>query len=329
MGRMRDEPERASTTRRMVYVVCEGFTEHRYLEDFGGNNRGSGMFEFKILDKEGFDRDLSDRDQLIQLIHGFIELRTAGKYTPFQYVTAVFHSNWDAGWMKRDAEERERLSEEIWRIRRRIIRDSAPALDSDGTYVEDFDAMDRLIRDRTEGGLNGMGDRLWFDPGLRQTSPRTSYGDLDRVFVVFDRDRVMYSADRTDGDYRKLFAECGALGYEILMSTPLFEFWLLLHHADIDATWYSPFLDHKNEVLEALKSREEAHCHDWDGGIDCVKGISRERSRRFYGNGGFFTALEQSKRLPTDLEGLLDHVGTNVGIGLESLLAGRCGPSPF
>ncbi len=276
------------------------------------------------------------------MIRGHVELKTKGRYTPFRYVTAVFLSSWRSEWERREEamrmlpedgtetalEEKARLLEGIWRLRNEIIRDSGKALDADG-FVHDYDEMDRIIRRHAEGRLDGWGDILSFDPGLHQPGPRTSYGDLDKVFVVFDRDREMYSCKRTDDEYRRLFGECGDLGYDILLSTPLFEFWLLLHHEGIDAEGFSPYLDHKREVLEALRDREKAGCGDWDLGVDGVKGISKERLDRFYGNKGFRTALEQSKRLPTDLEGLLNAVGSNVGIELEALLEHRGPPSPF
>ncbi len=276
------------------------------------------------------------------MIRGHVELKTRGRYTPFRYVSAVFLSSWRNEWEifekairelpddEREAKlkEKARLLEGIWRLRSEIIRDSGKALDTDG-FVHDYDEMDRIIRRHAGGRLDGWGDLISFDPGLRQPDPKTSYGDLDKVFVVFDRDREMYPDKRTDEDYRKVFEECGSLGYEILLSTPMFEFWLLLHHEGVDAGEFSPYLDYKYEVLEALRDREMTGCSDWDLGVDGVKGISKERMTRFYGNEGFRTALEQSKRLPTDLEGLLNSVGSNVGIELEALLMHRGLPSPF
>ncbi len=276
------------------------------------------------------------------MIRGHVELKTKGRYTPFRYVTSVFLSSWRNEWERREEamrmlsedemetalKEKARLLEGIRRLRSEIIRDSGKALDAEG-FVRDYDEMDRIIRRHAEGRLDGWGDLIAFDPGLHQPGPRTFYGDLDKVFVVFDRDREMYSHERTDDEYRRLFGECGDLGYEILLSTPMFEFWLLLHHGGIDAGEFSPYLDHKYEVLEALRDREMTGCSDWDRGVDGVKGISKERMSRFYGNRGFRTALEQSKRLPTDLEGLLNAVGSNVGIELEALLEHRGPPSPF
>lgn len=276
------------------------------------------------------------------MIRGHVELKTRGRYTPFRYVTAVLLSSWKNEWERREEEmrrlsdeekearieERAKLLEGIWRLRSEIIRDSGKALDAEG-YVEDYDEMDRIIRRHAEGRLDGWGDLLSFDPGLRQPVSRTSFGDLDKVFVVFDRDREMYSSKRTDDEYRKLFGECRALGYDILLSTPMFEFWLLLHHEGVDAGDFSPYLDYKHEVLEALRDREAAGCRDWDLGVDGVKDISKERLSRFYGNRGFATALEQSKKLPTDPEGLLNAVGSNVGIELRALLEHRGPPYTF
>ena len=102
MGRIANEPEKPNRTRRIVYVICEGLTESRYIGNFGRNNRGSGKFEFEILDKECFDRDLSEREQLVRMIRGHVELKTRGRYTPFRYVTSVFLSSWRNEWERRE-----------------------------------------------------------------------------------------------------------------------------------------------------------------------------------------------------------------------------------
>ena len=133
------------------------------------------------------------------------------------------------------------------------------------------------------------------------------------MFVVFDRDLDPNCPElRTDEEYGMVLNMCQSLGFEPLVSTPMFEFWLLLHHEGVDVTAYGPSLLYKNDILRDLESLE--------GGRS--KGISQRRFDRFY-LGTFPRAVDASRTPPltTDPRRLVDTPGTNVGVELESLLS--------
>ena len=130
---------------------------------------------------------------------------------------------------------------------------------------------------------------------------------------VFDRDLDPNCPDiRTDEEYGRVLNMCQNLGFQPLVSTPMFEFWLLLHHESVDVTAYGPSLLYKNDILRDLESLE--------GGRS--KGISQRRFDRFY-LGTFPRAVDASRTPPltTDPRRLVDTPGTNVGVELESLLS--------
>lgn len=49
------------------------------------------------------------------------------------------------------------------------------------------------------------------------------------------------------------------------MSTPLFEFWLLMHHESAVITGYKSDLGEKGIILEELRHFEKDDCKDWNG----------------------------------------------------------------
>ena len=134
----------------------------------------------------------------------------------------------------------------------------------------------------------------------------------DRTFVVFDRDYDLnrYDETRTDDYYRGVFKECESLGYEVLLSTPDFEIWLLMHHDGVDYSEIG-YTDRKqlNEILCKLENIDP----------EKIKVIDERRFNTYY-YPTFEKAVECSRQFDTELEPLLTKIGSNVGLKLKSLL---------
>ena len=182
-----------------------------------------------------------------------------------------------------------------------------------GPIPEDWAGYD-IIRDELGKSdlLTGEDDGI-FNLGTYIPKGNSYEPSKDRVFVVFDRDLGPNCPElRTDEEYGRVLNMCQSLGFEPLVSTPMFEFWLLLHHEGVDVTAYGPSLLYKNDILRDLESLE--------GGRS--KGISQRRFDRFY-LGTFPRAVDASRTPPltTDPRRLVDTPGTNVGVELESLLS--------
>lgn len=323
MGRQKDIKEKRSVVRRKVYVICEGKTELDYLGFFGSNNRDAGTFEFILKDKCSFDRNQSDRKQLVQMAEGEIRLKRTGKYTPYQYVTTVFQIMIDKGLYVSC-----KTYDDINKIRSIVISNlKDKPLNKDGT-VCDYSLINAEIR-RHVYKIGVEPDEfdciISENPDLIHPEPDSVFTTIDRVFIVFDRDKDLYGGlGRSDSDYRAVFSQCKDLGYEVLMSTPFFEFWLWLHHRDIKVYPEMCRVDNVNahdDVLPELKRLEQCRCSDWNcDDLSKVKNISTDRLKAFYNNDDFTIALNHSRMLPLKLEDLLDNIGTNVGVTLASLL---------
>ena len=329
MGKRKDTVEGPSKVRKKVYVVCEGNTEHQYFQNFYINNRDSGIFII-VKNKLTFDRNETDRNRLVDLAEGEIKLYTLGKYTPYQYVTTVLHLQWDSI-LDDISYNSEDIREALNQIREDVVKKvKSDSLDEEG-FVCDFDHMDSVIEESfmkiatkkpflAEYTIETCKD----NPDLKHPIKDADYDDIDRVFIVFDRDLDTNNRNmRTEKEYLAIYQKCKERRYEILMSTPFFEFWLLLHHPQVIETGYATIVDISSgkTIKEDLRDLEMNDCNDWKGrDIDKVKKISKSRLDKFYNKDGFGIAVEKSKHLPTDFKDLLNHAGTNVGIQLKSLL---------
>ena len=326
MGRQKDKKESPVKAKKKVYAVCEGLTEKQYLEYFGNCNRTAGLFEILVYEKETFDRSQSDRMQLVYMLKGEMELKTNGKYTAYTYVTKYLHRCLDSELKNLDDSEKKKVHENLNEVRDsviKIIKNTRGCLDDDG-FVKQFDSIEKLVKSEISrrSHLKHYSNCFEIDPSDLRDPELSTTADIDRYFVVFDRDLDLTHPEKhTVEDYRDVFKECDKNGYEVLLSTPFFEFWLLLHHLEPKPLEYMHDLSEKETILGKLKDAEKDGCDDWIvREIEGVKRISQKRFDRYYNMKQFEIATSRSKKLETDLEELLYASGTNIGIKLETLL---------
>ena len=140
----------------------------------------------------------------------------------------------------------------------------------------------------------------------------------DRVFIVFDRDDDG-SKKRSDIFYKGVKSRCDGLGFEVLLTTPMFEMWLLMHHEGVECFRYSPKLTDDTRVvmanhLDILEHRKKTYPNDkYDKKIKPLKKIDKKRFNNYYRytfDLAFNTSLADGI---TDFEGLLYNSGSNVG----------------
>ena len=148
-----------------------------------------------------------------------------------------------------------------------------------------------------------------------------SSANTDRKFIIFDRDYDNFwtkeqkeKYQRTDKDYEEIISFCSdsSRNYEVLLSTPCFEFWLLMHHENanykgIDRTTREIVYERLGK-LEGFDYRDEK----------ALKNIDKRYKDNYKDT--FDYAVEQSKTFATDPRVLIKEIGSNVGIKLKSLL---------
>ena len=323
MGRLKDEKEKPVKTGKKIYAICEGLTEKQYLEYFQSYNRTAGYFDITIFEKKTFEVCQSERMQMVDLLDGIIALKTTGKYTPYMFVTIYLHNCLDCELNKIEYEYgKKKIYENLNYVRKSVLNDIKSFIDENG-YVKDFEEIENLIRIKAtnQPALEEYTECFNRDPSDLRNPECFTITDADRYFVIFDRDKEINNPSlRSNSEYKKIIDRCKDSGYDVLLSTPMFEFWLLLHHHDVPRGSYPPDLSQKMTILEEL-AEEETECNDWKhGSLDKVKSISEKRFESYYCTKSFKNAVSRSKKLDTNPYHLLDNIGSNVGIELESLL---------
>ena len=154
---------------------------------------------------------------------------------------------------------------------------------------------------------------------------KEKFGKYDHALFIFDRDywevQPFGESDeqhekQSHTSYEVLLKSLSDYGCTAALSTPFFEFWLLLHHwnEELSKIEYKPYLDgSKNIITNRLKRIEK-----WSE-KDNGKVLTDER-KRFYGKNfeKALNALLNSSKFSKEPEDLIRNVGSNVGIVLKN-----------
>ena len=134
--------------------------------------------------------------------------------------------------------------------------------------------------------------------------------ELDEFAVLIDRDMQTHSEE----NMRECIKHCKDNGYKCYIANPCFEFWLLMHLADINAEF--------GEQLEKIKENPKISEHH----TFVSKAVSE---RGHHGKSGikFATqympkinqAINQAKKFAVDEEDLIDNIGCNLWKLMEEL----------
>jgi len=138
--------------------------------------------------------------------------------------------------------------------------------------------------------------------------------DYDEAWMIVDRDIQNNSRELIE----KIIKEVKEKGYNLGLSNPLFELWLLMHIININKYNF-------NELMENKKVTTKRRF------------IDNELSRLLAGNGGYNKkrlneniitldnikyAISQSDNIEVFLDKILDNLGTNIGVLVEKIVFG-------
>ena len=141
--------------------------------------------------------------------------------------------------------------------------------------------------------LNEAGIDLAYNHFLRE------YKGNDDVFgVVMDRDYKSHSVKQM----KKIVSECKQKGYHCFITTPLFEFWLLLHLVDVSVAY-------ANELDKLLINDDVSEKHTYTSKkVSKIAGhskkISEDKFKQFYLPNIEF-AIQQAKQFSNSLDELI------------------------
>ena len=132
-------------------------------------------------------------------------------------------------------------------------------------------------------------------------------GENDVFGIVIDRDAGNHSPE----NMARIFDECDEKGYRCFLTNPRFEFWLLLHVADVK----SEYPDELEKMLDFNDETVDKHLLEKTGG-----GIKIQRKTfDTYFLPNIDTAIERANGLCTSRNKLLDQLGSTLGELFELL----------
>lgn len=132
-------------------------------------------------------------------------------------------------------------------------------------------------------------------------------GENDVFGIVIDRDAGNHSPE----NMARIFDECDEKGYRCFLTNPRFEFWLLLHVADVK----SEYPDELEKMLDFNDETVDKHLLEKTGG---GKKIQRKTFDTYF-LPNIDTAIERANGLCTSRNELLDQLGSTLGELFEPL----------
>ena len=132
-------------------------------------------------------------------------------------------------------------------------------------------------------------------------------GENDVFGIVIARDAGNHSPE----NMARIFDECDEKGYRCFLTNPRFEFWLLLHVADVK----SEYPDELEKMLDFNDETVDKHLLEKTGG---GKKIQRKTFDTYF-LPNIDTAIERANGLCTSRNELLDQLGSTLGELFELL----------
>lgn len=126
-------------------------------------------------------------------------------------------------------------------------------------------------------------------------------GAHDVFGLVLDRD----AANHSPQSLSSLFQQCDEKGYQCFMTTPRFEFWLLLHVSDV-ATEYA---DELSKMLDPSDKSVNIHLLEKTG---TNKKIHQKTFEQYF-LPNIDNAIERASSFCTQRDDLLNQLGSNLG----------------
>ena len=325
-----------------IILVCEGRnTEPQYFQLLNKQNPGIGKINTEL--KRGFDKNNTHRPDLIRIAnseylyqHGVLDIF---KETTF-ILYDLFYELKENGLIDQNDED---LCEDFRELRRNIVTEYESSNNiKRGDPVNlspDYGPSYEFVMGRVKNFLKGKPYNILFEfkNQYKLAKVRDSSDADDRFYVIYDRDYDPHCPwRRTEKEYTECFDRC-LPDIDIILTTPFFEYWLFLHHQNIDLQDIDYSLQSKYKIERELMVAEKDRCYsdDWEDEDvdeyykDVYKTLWDSRYTKYYSADYLKNVKDHLKdlELPKNKKErycyLLDHVGTNLLPYIEEMLEKR------
>lgn len=132
--------------------------------------------------------------------------------------------------------------------------------------------------------------------------------EANELWMVVDRDKQNVSEKQLN----TIITKCNQEGYNLALSNPTFELWLLLHLTDLQE--YSA-----DDLLSNVKVNKSRRFIEKEL-LTILKGYNKKNLKFYRFESGIKDAIQRAKELPTENESLVEKLGTSVCVLVEKLV---------
>lgn len=202
------------------------------------------------------------------------------------------------------------LAKSIWNTMVRICaEDLNKSLQAEVENIEaDCNAILELLTQEYDIGhvISGISDIIR-DGGL-------TYAErFDQICLIVDRDKDSFSALPGNDQYGYVVEKCKEKGFQLCITNPCFEFWLLLHFDEVFELDTDKLLENPKITVKRRYAEQELHRiyprykKSSYQAEELVKNIDK--------------AIQNEKKFCEDIKGLESSVGSNIGRLIEEMRA--------
>ena len=202
------------------------------------------------------------------------------------------------------------LAKSIWNTMVRICaEDLKKMLQAEVENIEaDCNAILELLTKEYDIGhvISGISDIIR-DGGL------TYAEGFDQICLIVDRDKDSFSALPGNDQYGYVVDKCKEKGFQLCITNPCFEFWLLLHFDEVFELDTDTLLENPKITVKRRYAEQELHRiyprykKSSYQAEESVKNIDK--------------AIQNEKKFCEDIKGLESSVGSNIGRLIEEMRA--------
>lgn len=271
-GNRFERPETQSI-KRVVFLSVEGeVTERRYFEFVRESRETLGIKSVVEIHVLRRGDSSSSPEKVVELLENYLEVRNNNDF--LAEVDKLELKHYDKEFIHKYLEAPDTIDVKEKRQFEGFLKE------------EQLDLTYRLFLNKFKGSDNGEND----------------------VFgIVIDRDAGNHSPE----NMARIFDECDEKGYRCFLTNPRFEFWLLLHVADVK----SEYPDELEKMLDFNDETVDKHLLEKTGG---GKKIQRKTFDTYF-LPNIDTAIERANGLCTSRNELLDQLGSTLGELFELL----------
>lgn len=178
-------------------------------------------------------------------------------------------------------------------------------------FVDDVDESAEIILDLLikNSSLEGVTENI---SEILKSLSITYDSEIDHICIIVDRDKDSFVVNDRINQYQYVLDACRRNGFDLYVTNPCFEFWLLMHFDDCNKLDNSKLLDNpkvtkKKKYTEDELSKRMAFKKNKYDADSLVKVLPK--------------AIANEKRYCEDLSSLEKSVGSNLGILFESIIS--------